>query len=333
MKVNTKFKFALLRSLNKRSDHQAGFTLIEVIVAIVVLSIFILAAMSALVIGLNGKLKSKLNNEATLLIQQDLEQVRYQATQVGLQVKVNGTPTTTTTTTTTTTLDTTTSSTSTIDLTLTIPISISGTQNYLTTANTSLSIGGETGAYRLTNNQTPVSSLNVTVDLGNVSSLNSTLLANASSGTSITVPTESVSKFIVGDRIVVGPQSGATAIFSDIVTSITGNVITFANTMSSYPVETRVTILPRSGDLITNNDLCKNNTTNIATKFIDAVPNVANSNTPFNGRTYQLTRTATPTSTTRVKVEYKVYDPTISTTSTLAELTTEVIPSVALKCP
>ena len=54
-------------------------------------SIFILAATSALVVGINGKLKGKLNNEATLVIQQDLEKVRYAATQFGYQVKVGST--------------------------------------------------------------------------------------------------------------------------------------------------------------------------------------------------------------------------------------------------
>jgi prepilin-type N-terminal cleavage/methylation domain-containing protein len=376
MKVNTKFKFALLRSLNKRSHHQDGFTLIEVIVAVVVLSIFILAAMSALVIGLNGKLKSKLNNEATLVIEQDLEKVRYAATQFGYQVKVNSdttnriTPATAISSTSlfrtvysagTTTFTSSAASTPTspvgnsiistnrtIDLTLTIPVITSSPQSHLSTANTNLSIGTESNAYRLTSAITTPSSptsLAVTVDLSNVSSLNSTTLAANASATSITVPSTDIGKFIVGDRIVVGTLTSGSPIFGGTVVTVINNTttstLTLNNTISGYAVGatpvsgTPVIILPRTADLITNNDLCKSTTNNIATTFRDALSDLSPTRSPvtFNTRQYQVTRTPTATSNTRVKIVYGVRDLSFSTGTDLADLTTEVIPSVTFQCP
>ena len=371
MKAKPKFKLALLRSLNGRSHHRDGFTLIEVIVAIVILSVFIVASLSALVAGLNLKLKAKLNNEATLLIQQDLEQVRYQATQTGLEVKVSSTPTLNpssgnTGTVTTSTVTTATSSTSTIDLALSIPISIpTPTPTYLSTANTPLKIGDENGAYRLTSNQTTLTSpLAVTVDLGSVSSLNSISLPLASSGTSFVVTSKTPNLFQANDRIVVGPVSGT--VFTTLVTTAptsvdsTTKVITYTvnlgASMPSYASGTQVTILPRNTNLITNTKLCTDTTTNIATNFIaslsttngtgnDPVNGLVFNTPPFNGSTYKLWRKATATSTTRVRIEYKVAElnapnaslATVFNTAVpntyLAELTTEVIPNVTFQCP
>ena len=94
--MKNKLILLLLSSLQDKNRKtrvsDRGFTLIEVIVAIVILSIFILTSLTALVAGLNFKLKAKLNNEATLIINQDLEQFRYIASQVGIET-VSSVPT------------------------------------------------------------------------------------------------------------------------------------------------------------------------------------------------------------------------------------------------
>ncbi len=322
MKTNTNFKLAMLLSLPNRQQHQQGFTLIEVIVAMVVLSIFILTALSAVIIGLNLKLKAKLNNEATLIIEQDIERVRYASTQFGI-VTVSGTPSTTSTTN---------------PLALTIPVSLVNNQNYLSTATagSTLRIGSQTGAYTLTSipneNNT---SIGVTADLNRITVRATTLalgLTSGSSPSSITVA--DTSRINIGDRIVIGPDSsvtGSTNVFSVVVTNKTASTVAFNHVTlnASYTANnTPVTVLPRSGDVIANTQICTDGS--IASSFIGSLSNVSNIN--FNGRTYQITRTATVPSATTVKLDYAVRDTTVSGSS-LASLTAEVIPSVTFQCP
>ncbi|MCY7333088.1 MAG: type II secretion system GspH family protein [Pseudanabaena sp. CAN_BIN31] len=358
MKAKTNFKFAMLLSLRARQQH--GFTLIEVIVAIVILSIFTLTALTALVAGLNLKLKAKLNNEATLLIQQDLELVRYTATQLGIETvttvptaPANG-------------IGATISGTTNLNLTILIA---DNNQGFPTTATTGsqLTIGGETTAYTLTTIPTSnATSLAVTVNLSKIYRRFSTIsgspltLSTSSPISSITVA--DASAFQSGDRIVIGPASGVifSAIVSSINTTTSPNTVSFASltpsTAQSYAVGTRVTALPRVGDVIPNTALC----TNIATSSIDSLKNIAilgatsivvtTTTTPsplevatastviFNQeekpkREYRLTRKTTAASTTTLQMVYGVRDTVFSTGTDLATLTTEVIPSVTFQCP
>ena len=350
--MKRKLAFLLLSSLHYRNRNlkagDRGFTLIEVIVAIVILSVFIVASLSALVAGLNLKLKAKLNNEATLIIQQQLETDRYAATQVGT-VTVNGTPTT--------------SSTSS-PLALSIPISLfNNKNNFFGAANSSkLSTGSESSAYTLTSTPASATTSNifVTLDTSKIVAPTTTLGTAITSSTNLTSMTvANASSIKVGDTLLV---IGSTNVFTVLVVSISSNTITFAatNTNGSYAVGNKVTILPRSGDTIANIGLCTNGTTTISTtvggttttktfpastigasfiSFIGTLP----SSTTFNGRTYQTTRlpTAAPdptstnalaTSTNKVQLFYGVKDTTVSS-SDLAFLTTEVIPSVTFLCP
>ena len=347
--MKNKLILLLLSSLHwgKRNSKvgDRGFTLIEVIVAIVILSIFILTSLTALIAGLNFKLKAKLNNEATLIINQDLEQFRYIASQVGIEtvsslptasaISASGTGTTTGTT----------------NLSLTLPIVDNG-RDYLSslTLPITLKIGDETTAYTLTSVLTSTS-LAVTVDLSkinkNVSKLGGTLplTLNGSSISSITVA--DASAFQAGERVVVGPVLNGTAIFSFVVTSVNANTISFASltpTGQTYPVGTRVVALPTVGDVIPNTSLCTVTST-IFNSLLAAAPNKTNQSVTFNDRTtYQITRATTQLNPTAVatdpaitraqaQVVYSVRDTAFSTSSDLATLTTEVIPNVAFKCP
>jgi prepilin-type N-terminal cleavage/methylation domain-containing protein len=325
-----------LLSLTKTqdSDVNQGFTLIEVIVAIVILSIFILTSLTALVAGLNFKLRAQLTNEATLIINQDLEQFRYVASQLGVET-VKSAPSTPANGT---------GSISGTTLSFTLDVVNDGT-NYLSssTAGSLLKIGNETTAYRLTS--TTVSSVTVTADLTKINKNASTLglpLTTSTSLTSITVANSSV--FQPGDRVVVGPVSGN--ILSFVVTAVnqSANTISFAavNNTQSYLADTSVVALPRTGDVIPNTSLCSGTSTIFNSLLTDA-PNKTNQTVTFNGRnTYQITRTTTQINTTSTdpavsrasaKVVYSVRDTAFSTSSNLATLTTEVIPNVAFSCP
>jgi prepilin-type N-terminal cleavage/methylation domain-containing protein len=355
MKSNAIFKFALLRSLSKsrsKNPHnQQGFTLIEVIVAVVVSSIFILAAMTALVIGLNGKLKAKLNNEATLIIERDLESVRYASTQMGVvnaaPTTINGLPTTAApaTSISVTFISPNKSVDLVIPVTLALVRTASGTvgTNYLSTATVGaeLKIDLENTAYTLKSplpsigTSTPVT---VTMDTSKINVKATTLKTDlaaitASSPTTIITETDATSRIKVGDRIIIGPSSVGNSLFSVIVTAITTTTISFVSPSSTvaYPAGTPITVLPRSGDTIVNKSIC---TAAIASKFMEFIPPLDKSSITFDGREYRLTRRRTDLNPI-VQLDYEVFSVTGTTVSStpLAELTTQVIPNVASQCP
>jgi prepilin-type N-terminal cleavage/methylation domain-containing protein len=64
---------------HKLPQQEQGFTLIEVLVAILVATIFVTVTMQMMVIATVFKVKAQENAEATNWIQEDLENVRYQA--------------------------------------------------------------------------------------------------------------------------------------------------------------------------------------------------------------------------------------------------------------
>lgn len=67
---------------SKLSKQEQGFTLTEVLVAILITSVFVATAMQAVVIAAVMRVKAKQSAEAITWIQQDLENVRYQANQL-----------------------------------------------------------------------------------------------------------------------------------------------------------------------------------------------------------------------------------------------------------
>lgn len=63
----------------KLSQQEQGFSLVEVLVAIVIATIFVTTALQAMVIAALFKAKAQEYSEATTWIQNDLEDLRYQA--------------------------------------------------------------------------------------------------------------------------------------------------------------------------------------------------------------------------------------------------------------
>lgn len=66
----------------KLSQQEQGLTLVEVMIAILITSIFIAVSMQSVVIAAYFKARGKQYAEATTWIQEDLEQVRYRASQL-----------------------------------------------------------------------------------------------------------------------------------------------------------------------------------------------------------------------------------------------------------
>lgn len=65
----------------KPPQHEQGFTLTEVLVAILITTVFVATAMQAVVIAAVMRVKAKEYSEASAWIQENLEDVRYQASQ------------------------------------------------------------------------------------------------------------------------------------------------------------------------------------------------------------------------------------------------------------
>jgi type II secretory pathway pseudopilin PulG len=68
----------ILKKLSRNTDD--GFTIIDVIVGILIASIFLLVSLQAMVLAAYSRVKAQESSEGILLIQQDLEEVRFKAT-------------------------------------------------------------------------------------------------------------------------------------------------------------------------------------------------------------------------------------------------------------
>lgn len=69
----------------KLPQQEQGFTLVEVLVAILITTLFVVVAMQSMVIAAIFKAKAQEYSEATTWIQEDLENVKYQASQLGIK--------------------------------------------------------------------------------------------------------------------------------------------------------------------------------------------------------------------------------------------------------
>ena len=69
----------------KIPKQEQGFTLIEVLVAILIATIFVTVTMQAMVIAAIFKIKAQEYSEATNWIQEDVENVKFQASQLGIK--------------------------------------------------------------------------------------------------------------------------------------------------------------------------------------------------------------------------------------------------------
>ncbi|WP_299406827.1 hypothetical protein [Acaryochloris sp. IP29b_bin.148] len=74
---------------NLHQPQHTGFTLVEVLVGLLVITGFISTAMQALVTATAFKVKGQELSEATTWIQEDIERVRFEAKRLGLGEDVN----------------------------------------------------------------------------------------------------------------------------------------------------------------------------------------------------------------------------------------------------
>lgn len=80
----------------KLLQQEQGFTLVEVLVSILIVTVFIGVSMQAMVIAAVFKARAKQYSEATTWIQEDLENVKYRAAQLNYATLTTGAGTTTT---------------------------------------------------------------------------------------------------------------------------------------------------------------------------------------------------------------------------------------------
>ena len=334
--MKSKFILLLLSSLGqkkpKRETSDRGFTLIEVIVAIVILSIFILTSLSAVVAGLNLKLKAKLNNEATLLIQQDLEKVRYVASTANNLTVDSTLPT------------------ASVASSVTLPIVLTDGKNMLSNSsvNASLKVGTETKGYTLAIKPASTdASVAVKVDV--TKTLKTTKLDINALGTLATIIVADAAIFANGQNVLIGSSSVVVRTVLSVNTT-TRTVVFSTNLGNNYAQGTPVTILPSSGETIADLSVCPSATngyvntiaTRLITFLVTAPQTKTVSQVSLNNSNYAISRTPTksPSSDFRVELDYKVAEPTALTACEttnpdicLAILKTEVVPSVALQCP
>ena len=63
----------------KKSQSEAGFTLLEVLVAMLITTFFVIGSMQALVLATALRVKAQEKQRANQLIQEDIEQIRFEA--------------------------------------------------------------------------------------------------------------------------------------------------------------------------------------------------------------------------------------------------------------
>lgn len=356
----------------KLSQQEQGFTLVEVLVAILIATIFTVVAMQAIVIAAAFRVRARQFAQATTWIQEDLEAVKDQ----GAKFKYTS---------------------------LTGAAAKNATSLNVATVdgfaqNDTLRVGSDSKSYIITNVDSNTNTLTITPSLGTdqpqdavVEEATYTLLS-AATASSITVA--SVNGFAVEDRVKIGSDTGVYRISNVIgnTLSIEPNLVT---TQSQYAVvvETPYTSLTGStaaggssinvasvSDFAVNDTLKVGSdneaytvssisgntltiTPNLATsqssgaeviatkscnsrsivaKFAEHLEDIARRNPPvttksFNltAKEFRLTRTISPSTANEPYNVLKVtYDvsPT-SGGSSVANFYTEVIPNAALQCP
>lgn len=136
----------------KLAKKEQGFTLIEVLIAILIATIFITVAMQMMVIAAVFKVKAQENAEATNWIQEDLENVKYQAGQLQFpQTKLTANAT--------------------AGSTSIIVDSVSNLAN-----NDTLKIGLDSGNYKITGINTTTKTLNITPQLATTQVTNAAIV-------------------------------------------------------------------------------------------------------------------------------------------------------------
>lgn len=299
----------------KSSKQEQGFTLVEVLVAILIATIFVTVAMQMMVIAAMFKVRAQEDAEATNWIQEDLENVRYQAANyktTSLTANANSGISS---------------------------ITVASSDDF--EVNDRLRVGSDTLIYRVTTKSG--TTLNITPNLGTNQSqgaavlmdsvISTSLTADQSSGNS-SITVASVDNFAVNDRVQVGTETTTyliSAINSATKTlTITPSLRTNKSEGDAVALSTRCKpTAPEDGFADGLRDKISGSNLTTTTNSV-SVSKTSN----FTNKPYTLTRTTTLSSEAPYNLLQVRYDvsPT-SGGSSIANFYTEVIPNAALQCP
>jgi prepilin-type N-terminal cleavage/methylation domain-containing protein len=301
----------------KLSNPEQGFTLIEVLAAILITTVFVATTMQMLAIAAVYKARAKQNSEAIALIQQDLESVKSRAAILK-----------------TTTL---TATASPGDSTITVVSNSTVTPNSNFVVGDKLRVGSDMLGYNITGISGNTITISPSLQLTNVTNLS---LATPSGTNPIQVDT--LSGFSAGDSVKIG--SSIYKILATNTTSTTPTIKTMTLDQpltASQPMTAQVQLIQPAGSIVSAINVCPTLTyTPTATTGFGyllqqylptASPTVSNPN-------YTISRTITvkPTAPFEiVQLAYNVKPQAGGTNGTniLAKVDAEVMAEAAVKCP
>jgi prepilin-type N-terminal cleavage/methylation domain-containing protein len=299
------------------SQSNQGFTLVEVLVAILITTLFISVAMQGIVIAALFKAKAQESSEATTWIQEDLENVKYNAATfkyTSLAANANSGASS---------------------------ITVASADDFA--VNDRLQVGTDTGIYRITEKKSKTT-LNITPNLGTTQSQGAAVVMNFFPSTSLTakansgasaITVASVDNFAVSDKLKLGTTDNINYTISGIDSG--KKTLTITPPLGTDKLQ---------GDAVELLTMCNPTAQNAG--FAGGLRNKVsgtNPSTPTNsvaisknsnrtGKAFTLTRTTTLSSDAPYNVLQVSY--TISPTSggsSIANFYTEVIPDAALQCP
>jgi prepilin-type N-terminal cleavage/methylation domain-containing protein len=299
----------------KSSKQEQGFTLIEVLVAILIATIFVTVSMQMMVIAAMFKARAQENAEATNWIQEDLENLRYQAANyksTSLTANAN-------------------SGNSSITLASSDDFEV----------NNRLRVGSDPLIYRITSKSG--TTLNITPNLGTNQSQGAAVLmtfvpstsltANKSSGNS-SITIASVDNFAVNDKVQIGTETSSYTINS--IVSLTKTLTITPSLRTNKSEGDAVVLSTMCNPTASENGLADGLRDKISGSNLTITTNFVSVSKTSNrtGKVYSLTKTTTLSSDAPYNLLQVRYDvsPT-SGGSSIANFYTEVIPNVAFQCP
>jgi prepilin-type N-terminal cleavage/methylation domain-containing protein len=294
---------------SKLPKQNQGFTLVEVLVAILITTIFVSVAMQAMAIAAFFKVKAQEYAEATTWIQEDLEQAKYQAANYQY-----------------------TSLTSTI----VNPIGVAATDSFA--VNDRLRISSDSSTYTVNGKNSLTLTITPTLGIPQLNAVvtginrckNSVLSANAAANVS-SINVASAGSFAANDQIKVGSDTGTYTI-----STISGTTLNLTPNLGTNQGAGAVVVIAATNsnkgfadglrDWITGTDITSNSNS------IDISKTSNRTSKPF-----VMRRTTTISSTPPyavLEVKYEVSSgTTFNSSNIIADSYTEIIPNAALQCP
>jgi prepilin-type N-terminal cleavage/methylation domain-containing protein len=298
----------------KVAQPEQGFTLVEVLVAILIATIFVTVTMQMMVIAAIFKARAQEYAEATTWIQEDLEKVKYQAANFQY--------------------------TSLADIATAGASSINVASASDFANNDKLKVGSDIGTYTISSisGTTSGTTLNITPNLGTNQSqgaaavattrCKNSILANKAASGASSINVASVGNFANNDKLKVGSDIGTYTI-----SSISGMELNITPNLGSEQIAGAVVVLT---DVDANKGFADGLRDKVTDRNETEITNfvTVSKNSTRTKKEYILTRTTTLSNEAPynvLQVRYNI-SPT-SGGSSIANFYTEVIPDAALQCP